>query len=83
MSCGSLSGDRRSNRKGEGSVLSEEAVDQLVEDVEQMARELVHIARSDKDPARRAQAERWLRTWIRESEYAIQCRDDAARRRGR
>jgi hypothetical protein len=63
-------------------MLTDEEAVQLVEDVGQMARELAEIARSDKDPARRAQAERWWRTMIRESEYAIQCRDDAARRRG-
>ncbi|MBZ5667540.1 MAG: hypothetical protein LAO30_23445 [Acidobacteriia bacterium] len=62
-------------------MLTDEEVDQLVKDVGKMAREIAEIARSDKDPARRAQAKRWQDTIMRETEYAIQCRDNA--RRGR
>jgi hypothetical protein len=63
------------------SVTTGEQVDQLIEDTRKMVRELAQIARSDRDPARRQQAQRWLDTIIKFAEYALRCRDNA--RRGR
>jgi hypothetical protein len=60
--------------------MTDREAQQLVKDVRRMAQELRAIARDDKDSARREQARRWLDVLVRESEYAIQCRDQAARR---
>jgi hypothetical protein len=54
-------------------MLSDEAGKQLVKDVGQMAEELASISRTDKDPARRAQAKRWWETLMRLTECARQC----------
>jgi hypothetical protein len=62
-------------------MISDKQAEKLVADVARMVSEIRLIARDDKDPRRRAQARRWIRVMQRESEYAIQCRDNA--RRGR
>lgn len=54
-------------------MLTDTQIDQLIKDARKMSRELAKISRSDKDPARRAQAQRWLETDRRICEYAIEC----------
>ena len=47
-----------------------EEVDQLIEDVRKMVRELGQAAESGKDAARRLQARRWLDVLRRFADYA-------------
>jgi hypothetical protein len=54
-------------------MLTDEEAKQLVKDVGKMAKELASISRTDKDPARRAQAKRWWDTLMRVTGYAKQC----------
>jgi hypothetical protein len=49
-------------------MLSSKEFAKLLVDVEQMSSEIAEIAKSDPDPKRRAQAQRWADTILRESD---------------
>jgi hypothetical protein len=49
-------------------MLSTDEFSKLLADVGQMSREIAEIAKSDPDPKRRAQAQRWRNTILRETD---------------
>lgn len=61
------------------SVTTDAEVDQLIVDVRQMMRELKQTAESGKDATQRLQAQRWLDTLIKFTDYGLRCRGNTRR----